>query len=115
VSRGVLTVTWREDPDDGYENHTFARRARTDAALVACHLRDSGMPSTWVRPVIVLWARFDQPPVLSDRVAWIEGKQLAGALARQPVKLTPPQIERAAAVLTSLGTELGGPRRRARA
>jgi hypothetical protein len=24
VSRGVLTVTPREDPDDGYENHTFA-------------------------------------------------------------------------------------------
>jgi hypothetical protein len=106
VSRGALTVRWREDPDDGYENHTFARRARTDAALVACHLRDSGMPSAWVQPVIVLWARFDQPPVLSDGVAWIEGKQLAGALARQPARLRDRDIARAATLLQSLGTQL---------
>jgi hypothetical protein len=101
VSRGVLTITAREDPDDSYENREFARRARTTAALVACHLRDSGMPGTWVQPVIVLWAKFDQPPVLSDRVAWIQGKQLAGALGRQPVRLTQPDIERAAALVMS--------------
>jgi hypothetical protein len=103
VSRGVLKVTWREDPDDGYENCTFARRARTDAALVACHLRDSGMPRTWVQPVIVLWAAFEQPPVLSDGVAWIQGKQLASSMGRRPVKLTPVEIGQAASLLGALG------------
>jgi hypothetical protein len=109
VSRGVLTVTSREDPDDHYENHTFAPRARTDAALVACQLRDCGMPGTRVQPVIVLWAKFDQPPVLSGRVAWIQGKQLADALARRPVKLSQPDIERAAALVISLGPAVKAP------
>jgi len=102
VSRGVMTVTWREDPDDGYDNHSFARRARTDAALVASHLRDSGMPATWVQPVIVLWATFDQPPVLSEGVAWVQGKQLAAALERRPARLSQREIERAAQLVASV-------------
>src|SRR5205814_246370 len=106
VSRGVLTVTWPEDPDDGYENTTFARRARTDAALVACHMRDRGMPRIWVQPVIVLWANFDQDPVVSDGVAWLRGKQLADALLRQPIRLSPDDIGRATNALRSLGTDV---------
>jgi hypothetical protein len=105
VSRGVLTVSWREDPDDGYENTTFARRARTDAALVSCHLRDSGLPGLWVQPVIVVWATFDQGSVESGGVAWVRGRQIADAILRQPNRLSRNQVERAASALRSLGVE----------
>jgi hypothetical protein len=102
VARGVLTVSWREDPDDGYENTNFARRARTDSALVSSHLRDAGMPGLWVQPVIVLWATFDQGPVVSDGVAWVRGEQIAEAMLRQPHRLSRDQIERAHRALRTL-------------
>jgi hypothetical protein len=56
--------------------------------------------------VVVLWASFDQPPVLSDGVAWIQGKQLADALARRPARLREQDIARAATLLQSLGPQL---------
>ncbi len=69
VKNGVLTVTWREDPDDGYEQPGLAKRSRATAATLASELRAHGQRGFWVQPVVALWAPFAQASIESDGVA----------------------------------------------
>jgi Nuclease-related domain len=70
VHHSVLHARWHEDPDDGYENRSFAPRARASAAELHDALRADGATAD-VQPVIVLWAEFEQRSILSSNVAWI--------------------------------------------
>jgi hypothetical protein len=94
----VLRVRWHDDPDDAYENPRLAARIRARAADLAGRLRAHGIV-TRVQPVVVLWGGFDDPPLESERVAWVRGGELAGYLTALPPKLTDPVAERAARVL----------------
>jgi hypothetical protein len=58
----------------------------------------SGTP---VQPVVVLWAHFEQRSVLSGRVAWVRGKDLADVLARRPPALTATEVAHVVAALRS--------------
>ncbi len=92
VQRGALSVRWREDPDDGYENRSIAPRARAVAAELAEALRTAGLRRHWVQPVVVLWAEFSQRSVESESVAWVRGKDLADVLGHRPIRLTTEEI-----------------------
>jgi Nuclease-related domain len=85
VEAGKLTVRWHEDPDDGYENESIARRARGAAFDVHSRIDTPGS-SPWVQPVVVLWADFEQRSIECDNVAWVRGDELASVLAGRPIK-----------------------------
>jgi hypothetical protein len=87
VERGVLSVRWHEDPDDGYEAPRLARRVRGAAAGLHATLSEQGC-DVWVQPIVVLWGSFDQRSLQSDGVAWIHGTDLATVLANRPIELS---------------------------
>lgn len=66
VTRGVVSVKWREDPDDGYTNRSMAARVATAADRVRGELKVRGIQPE-VQPVVVLWADFAQESILSSR------------------------------------------------
>lgn len=101
VSDGTLTVRWREDPDDGYENHSLARRTRAEAADLSARLQAAGLRRHWVQPMVVLWSDFEQQSIVSERVAWVRGRDLADVLTRRPVRLSADEVTSVAGVLGS--------------
>jgi len=103
VHADVLSVRWREDPDDGYEVSQLAPRARAASAKLSRSLAEAGLGRVWVQPVIVLWADFAQRSILPERVAWVQGKSLATVLAQRPARLRPADVARIAAVVRQLG------------
>jgi Nuclease-related domain len=108
VERGVLSVRWREDPDDGYENRRLTPRMRALACAVEARLATDGFDEVLVQPVVVLWGAFDQAPLQSKGVAWVRGKELADTLERRPRCLTPEAVQRIGAWLRQSST--AGPR-----
>jgi hypothetical protein len=96
VEQGRLRVRWHEDPNDGYDNDSIARRARAAAATVHGALQTESV-STWVQPVVVLWADFPQITIQSTDVAWIRGRDLDRVLRARPIKFTQNQIDQASA------------------
>jgi hypothetical protein len=103
VRRGVLSVHWREDPDDGYRLPRLTGTLKQRSSLVAQHLEAGGLGRLRVQPIVVLWAGFAQGSVVSGGVAWVQGELLAEVLGRQPRALTPEQMQRASAALLTLG------------
>jgi hypothetical protein len=101
VHQGLLSVRWKEDPDDGYEQAHVAARVRGAAAELADRLRSAGQP-VWIQPIVVLWATFQQRSILSDGVAWIQGKNLAAVLTNRPRRLTDTQVDDLAAAVRLL-------------
>ena len=99
VREGILSVRWREDPEDGYENVYLAKRTRATAAEISEVLGDAGVHRNYVQGVIVLWADFQQRSMLSGRVGWVHGKSLAGVLSGRPARLDDSEIERAVTAL----------------
>jgi Nuclease-related domain len=85
VEASKLSVRWHEDPGDGYQNESIARRARGAAYDLHSRIDTSGC-SHWVQAIVVLWADFEQRSIESDKVAWVRGDQLANVLARRPTK-----------------------------
>lgn len=105
VERGALSVRWREDPDDGYEARQIGPRARALAAQLAERLREAGMPSVWVQPIVVLWSEFPQGSIQSDGVAWVGGRRLSDVLSARPTILSEQQTdELMACVRASFGS-----------
>lgn len=102
VSAGVLSVRWREDPTDGYENRQLAPRMRSLACLLEAHLRRHGVDDQRVQPVVVLWGAFDQGSFLSGKVAWIRGSELARVLTNRPTRLCDSERQQVAASLDKL-------------
>jgi hypothetical protein len=101
VKNGVVSVRWKEDPTDGYENHHIAARARASSAALAEALSASSGRRWWVQPLVVLWADFAQTSVEDDRVAWVRGKDLARVLEARRVRLTAGEIAAATAAVRS--------------
>jgi hypothetical protein len=101
VRGGVLSIRWREDPDDGYKLARLAGVLKHRSSIVAGHLEAAGFGRLRVQPLVVLWADFEQGSVLSEGVAWVRGDMLVEALRRQAEVLTPVQVQCAtSAVLT---------------
>ena len=103
-----LVVRWHEDPNDGYENQSIARRARAAAFDIHSHLSVAGVEA-WVQAVVVLWADFNQRSIVSDQVAWVRGDLLAAILGARPTKYTGEALEQLrvtvrAAVTSSVST-----------
>ena len=107
VERGVLTVRWREDPNDGYDNAHLAGRMRARAAELSAALRAHGVPGIWVQPVVVLWGAFAQRLIESERVAWVEGRALRSVLEGRPTALTPARITEASIAMARWVESLG--------
>lgn len=99
VTAGVLSVRWREDPDDGYAVPRLASRMRWLARTLETRLRGEGMEGIDVQPVVAIWAPFEQGSILSGGVAWVSGKQIANVLGRRPVTLTSDEVARVAEAL----------------
>lgn len=99
VHHGKLSVRWREDPEDGYDNTSIAPRTRAAAAALSETLRADGLRRHWVQGVVVLWADFEQRSVVSERLAWVRGKDLAEVLEARPLRLSPAEVERTVKVL----------------
>jgi hypothetical protein len=99
VRAGVLTVQYREDPDDGYELRNLASRMGWLARTVETRLGGDGVDGIVVQPVVVIWAPFEQRSILSGRVAWVHGRQIAKVLKGRPVRLTPDEVMRISAAL----------------
>jgi hypothetical protein len=99
VKAGVLSVRWREDPDDGYENFRLARQMRARASDLEELVRLRGIEVS-VQPVVVLWGHFEQSSLLSKGVAWVQGKELERALRGRPPRLGTDDIERASQAMT---------------
>jgi hypothetical protein len=99
VERGVLSVRWREDPTDGYDNAQLAPRMRARAAELSAALRSQGIDRVWVQPAVVLWGVFEQRSIQSNGVAWIDGRALAAVLVARPTGLTPDGISDATSAL----------------
>jgi hypothetical protein len=101
VRRGVLSVRWREDPHDGYENHRLSGRMETLARTFETLLEREGVAGIPVQPVVVLWGNFEQRAVQSRAgVAWVRGNALAGVLASRPAQLSNEQVQRTALLLS---------------
>lgn len=99
VERGVLSVRWREDTTDGYDNAQLAPRMRARAAELSAALRSQGIDRVWVQPTVVLWGAFEQRSIQSNGVAWIDGRNLAAVLLARPTTLTPDRIREATSAL----------------
>lgn len=99
VKKGVLTVRYREDPDDGYELPRLASRMRWLARSAETRLRGAGVGHLGVQPVVVIWAPFDQGSILDGDVAWVSGKKIAAVLRQRPTRLSADAVEQIAAVL----------------
>ena len=101
VKAGVLSVRWREDPDDGYENFRLAGQMRARACDLEKRLQRFGIDAP-IQPLVVLWGRFEQRSVLSRSVAWVHGKELQRALRGRPAQLGTDEVERAARAMADL-------------
>ncbi len=84
VEDGVLRVSWLEDPDDGYESPRLAPRMRAAASALHHDLRTQTRVSVPVRPVVVIWGRFDQRIVEHDGLAYVRGDALSEWLEARP-------------------------------
>jgi hypothetical protein len=101
VKAGVLSVRWREDPDDGYENFRLAGQMRARARDLEDRFRRGGIEIS-VQPVVVLWGSFEQRSVLSRSVAWVQGKELQRALRGRPARLGTDDVERASLAMADV-------------
>ncbi len=96
VAAGVLSVRWREDPSDGYENRRLAPMMKNRAQDLEQRLQRQGVEAS-VQPLVVLWGHFPQRSILnrSTGVAWVDGKQLRRVLQERPVRLGADERRRA--------------------
>jgi hypothetical protein len=99
VRSGVLSVRWREDPADGYENRGLTPRMLALGRVLETRLRGHDVNGPPVQPVVVLWGSFEQRSIASKGVAWVQGKELARVLENRPVTLSSDEIQRVAATL----------------
>jgi hypothetical protein len=76
---------------------------------VETRLQGDGVGRVEVQPVVVIWAPFEQRSLLSGRVAWVGGKQIAKVLLQRPVRLTSDEVMQ---IDTALRRPLAAPRRR---
>lgn len=94
VKRGVLSVRWREDPDDGYIANQLGPRAQATAVQLTRTLQSGAAGFRHeVQPAIVLWADFEQTSIKSAGVAWIAGTHLAHVLRQRPVLLSRDEVQ----------------------
>ena len=112
VRRGLLSVAWHEDPDEGYTNSATARTARWDATRVRDVLRGQGVDIS-VQPVVVLWSEFEQTSLLSGGVAWVAGRVLANKLEARPRKASEALVALAVRTFEVVVTRSTKPMRRA--
>jgi hypothetical protein len=95
VERGVLSVRWREDPEDGYENWRLTPRMQTLARALGERFEQAGVSDAPIQPVVVLWGRFEQRSIRSKGcVAWIQGGELGATLRRQPAQISADDVAR---------------------
>jgi hypothetical protein len=103
VEQGVLSVRWREDPNDGYDVRHLTPRMRARAAELSAALRARGLTRVWVQPIVVLWGTFEQRSIESQGVAWVRGSDLAAVLAQRPATFSE---ESRAKVVAAIGSWL---------
>jgi hypothetical protein len=110
VENGVMTVRRREDPDDHYEQRSLARRMRGAAAELADDLLSATGQRPWVKPVIVIWAPFEQHTLENSGVLWIHGNALRDWLATQEIKLADGRREQLARAIKALPRASSAPK-----
>ena len=100
VDAGVLSVRWREDPHDGYQDRRLAATMKHRAHDLEQRLQRLGVEAS-VQPLVVLWSHFPQRSILnrSTGVAWVDGKQLRRVLQDRPVRLGADERRRASHAL----------------
>jgi Nuclease-related domain len=99
VDQGVLTVRWREDPNDGYDIRHLTPCMKARAAELSAALRRTSLGRVWVQPIVVLWGTFEQRSIESQGVAWVRGSDLSDVLAARPATFSEESRVKAAAAL----------------
>jgi hypothetical protein len=101
VNRGVLEVKWLDAPGDGYKRD-LTPRMNGAAAGLASDLAQALPWRTWVTPIVVIWGRWDGPPHVHDRVAWVPGRLIADRLSEHAGRPDPARHAAVAHALTVL-------------
>ena len=99
VTDGVATVTPRDNPDAAWTATGLARRMRGVSVGNKEALQSLSGVRTWVQPVIVVWAPFDQQAVESDGVAYVAGEHIADWLRGRKSRLERPAIDKLAGAI----------------
>jgi len=87
VQGGIATITPRDNPDAAWAATGLARRMRGASRANKEALQSLTGVRTWIQPVVVVWAPFEEQHVLSDGIAFVAGEVLREWLLEQPTKL----------------------------
>jgi len=100
VERGVPTVTPRDNPDAAWSWPRLTARLMGASAANKEAIQHLTGVRTWVQPIVVVWAPFEQRCVESNGVVFVAGKALAQWLSTQPQRLDNAAIGRIRACLS---------------
>lgn len=102
IDAGGVTVTPRDNPDAAWSPRRPATYLkRTSVKNKGAIQRLTGV-RTWVQPVVVIWAPFEQGVVEVDGVAYVSGTMIATYLACQPsTRLSERQVDQIGRLLAS--------------
>lgn len=99
VEHGVATVTPRDNPDAAWAWPRLTNGLKAASAENKDAIQRLTGVKTWVQPVVVVWAPFEQRCVESNGVVFVAGEALAEWLAARPRRLQPDAITKLRAVL----------------
>lgn len=96
VADGVATVTPRDNPDAAWSWPRLSGALRGASAGNKEALEKLTGIRTWVQPVVVIWAPFEQGCEVSGGVAYVAGEQVADWLREQPARLSQERVDKLA-------------------
>lgn len=99
VQNGVATVTPRDNPDAAWSLPRLTNGLRGASAANKEALEKLTGVRTWVQPVVVVWAPFEQRYIESAGVYFIAGQALADWLRDRPSRLSPDAVAKIRGVL----------------
>jgi hypothetical protein len=101
VEDGIATVTPRDNPDAAWSWPRLTNKLKAASAGNKDAIQRLTGVKTWVQPVVVVWAPFEQRCVTSNGVVFVAGEALADWLVAQPKRLTPVQQEKVGRIIAA--------------
>lgn len=94
VENGVAAIVPRDNPDAAWGATGLARRMRAMSKCNKDAVQALTGVSTWIQPVVVVWAPIAQKSVGSDGIAYVAGESLAEWLRGRRGNLDRAKAER---------------------
>lgn len=101
VADGEATVTPPDNPDAAWKAVGAARTIKREAAALSRDISELTGISTWVQPVVVVWAPFADNVVNSHGVSFVQGRTIRSWLEGRAVHFTPAIPSRLADFMAS--------------